>query len=261
MGCKNTVTGFKDADRDGPSPMAVRQPHAALNVQRLQQLPLQQPHHHAPPPPMHPHHLPYMVGQPHHPFPSPAQHSRHTSQPPTPQQTQPRTVHARGGSNGGEPWLAAQNLTFLKRGSPSSEDGSSAKKSKPAKVPSRPLAATEQHEIASMPSLASCSTSELSPVSDHHKYNGNVRKANNKQVKSVVDDTGGGVSSLLMAAYAMTEFAGVSAAGGKSRKGNGGGRSTATKKTGKKHKATAEEPAVSAGSPSKRTKFSSTGDN
>jgi len=91
----------------------------------------------------------------------------------------PSPVNGNNGS--GEPWLAAQNLTFLKRGSPASAE----KKRK-----------SEQQEITSMPSLAS--SSEGSPQGTGDRTSGNQDE----------DDAEGGVSSLLMAAYAMTEFAG-----------------------------------------------------
>lgn len=80
----------------------------------------------------------------------------------------------------GEPWMAAQNLTFLKRGSPSSAEK---KRNKPA--------TTDSSKIDSMPSLAS-SSDGTSP--------GDAIKEDESSEKEK------GVNSLLMAAYAMTEF-------------------------------------------------------
>lgn len=84
------------------------------------------------------------------------------------------------GANG-EPWVAAQNLTFLKHGSPSSSEKKRKKDSEPP-------------EIASMPSLASSSNDTSPGIGDSKTKEDGER------------DDEEGVSSLLMAAYAMTEF-------------------------------------------------------
>jgi hypothetical protein len=97
------------------------------------------------------------------------------------------TTTTGGGESSGEPWLAAQNLTFLKRGSPPSE--------KKARLdPTQALSAAGQHhheEIVSMPSLAE-SSQGTEPTSNSHEETSTAEAG---------DDT------LLMAAMAMTEFA------------------------------------------------------
>lgn len=81
----------------------------------------------------------------------------------------------------GEPWLAAQNLTFLKRGSP----------------PEKKKLLFESGDIASMPSLASSEgTSPGGDVSSER-----LKRALTPQKQP--DDDGG---ALLLAAVAMTEF-------------------------------------------------------
>lgn len=79
----------------------------------------------------------------------------------------------------GEPWLAAQNLAFLKRSSPDH---------KPRRRSGDPPG-----ELASMPSLAS--SSEGSPGEAAAKASRNRPKAEEE-----------GAQALLMAAMAMTEF-------------------------------------------------------
>lgn len=86
-------------------------------------------------------------------------------------------------ANSGEPWLAAQNLTFLKRGSPPSE-----KKQK--------LESGGSQDLVSMPSLAE---------SSEGTYSGEPIRGAISQEET---EGGAGVSSLLLAAMAMTEFAG-----------------------------------------------------
>jgi hypothetical protein len=97
----------------------------------------------------------------------------------------PETTNAAGGESSGEPWLAAQNLTFLKRGSPPSE--------KKPKLDSGGATSGPQHqeEIVSMPSLAESSQ-------------GTEPTAQSQEEASSSEP---GVDSLLMAAMAMTEFA------------------------------------------------------
>ena len=88
---------------------------------------------------------------------------------------------SRGGKRAGEPWVAAQNLTFLKHGSPTSEQQQQRKR----------RAVGESGDIASMPSLAS--SSEGTSPGDAPKKHGFVTEEP-------------GINSLMMAAYAMTEF-------------------------------------------------------
>jgi hypothetical protein len=101
----------------------------------------------------------------------------------------PDTSNAVESESSGEPWLAAQNLTFLKRGSPPSE--------KKPKLDSEGAANSGPHnhhhheEIASMPSLAESSQ-------------GTEPTAQSQEEASSSEP---GVNSLLMAAMAMTEFA------------------------------------------------------
>jgi hypothetical protein len=79
--------------------------------------------------------------------------------------------------NNGEPWLAAQNLTFLKRGSPASD-----RKKKG-------LQPRDHGEIASMPSLVASSSEGTSPGDTA------IKKAEEESAHA-----------LFMAAVAMTEF-------------------------------------------------------
>jgi hypothetical protein len=78
--------------------------------------------------------------------------------------------------------LAAQNLTFLKRGSPPSDS-------------KRPKLDNGSNDIVSMPSLAESSEGTFS--GEHM-----IRNESSQE-----EGEGTGVSSLLMAAMAMTEFA------------------------------------------------------
>jgi hypothetical protein len=104
-------------------------------------------------------------------FPVIAPHPRHPVAPP-----QLRHLQHLAPPRGNEPWLAAQNLTFLKRGSPD---------------PKKKLVEQQQHpgEITSMPSLAS-SSEGTSP-------------ADSKKQQQPEDE---GAQALLLAAMAMTEF-------------------------------------------------------
>lgn len=93
----------------------------------------------------------------------------------------------------GEPWLAAQNLTFLKRGSP----------------PEKKKLLFESGDIASMPSLAS--SEGTSPGGEYSSERMMKRKI---PPRSQADEDGGAL--LLAAAVAMTEF-GQSPMGKKTR--------------------------------------------
>lgn len=143
MGCKNMGTRF----RRPPEPPSYAAPSSAI--------PYLQPGH------------PQMPRRP------------TNDRPEAEKQLPPRS--SSGGQKNGEPWLAAQNLTFLKRGSPSSAE----KKRKP-----------EHPEIASMPSLASSSEGTSPGVEA-------LANDSHREERKEAD-----VNSLLMAAYAMTEFAG-----------------------------------------------------
>lgn len=83
----------------------------------------------------------------------------------------------------GEPWLAAQNLAFLKRGSPASE----------LKRPALFKLKSSSGDIASMPSLASSSDGTSPGDGVASKY-------------SALEEDESGADALLMAAVAMTEF-------------------------------------------------------
>lgn len=133
MGCKNMGTG----------PFLTIEPHP--NMMGMHHPPPHVQHAYAPPPPPPP--------PPHHIMPR--------SGPPAPRASAP------------EPWLAAQNLTYLKRSSPTSSE----KKRKNEQIEQAIV------EIQSMPSLAS-SSEGTSPGDGDDRVN-----------------------SLLLAAYAMTEFA------------------------------------------------------
>jgi hypothetical protein len=128
--------------------------------------------------------------------------------PPPPHQP---LVHSRSSrAPTSEPWLAAQNLTFLKRGSPSSSEktakrgsGGNTGNQQPAVVASRTASMDSNGlEVGSMPSLASALSRETSPAEHHHAK----RDAASPPSAAKSD---AGVSSLLMAAYAMTEFSGT----------------------------------------------------
>lgn len=83
----------------------------------------------------------------------------------------------------GEPWLAAQNLTFLKRGSP----------------PEKKKLLFESGDIASMPSLASSSEG----TSPGGEYSSERMMKRTLPPRNRADEDGG---ALLLAAVAMTEF-------------------------------------------------------
>lgn len=165
-----------------------------------------------PPPPHDPHSMP-----PHYLPPHPSMHHPHHHRPPRHHVMPPMSRGHSGSASydtnnptsqgatyttpaSGEPWLAAQNLTFLKRGSPSS---ASAEKKKKSSV------LVDHGEIGSMPSLASSSegtspgdmavTSSSSAVATTPTG----RKEDNAVPGSAAD---AGVNTLLLAAYAMTEF-------------------------------------------------------
>lgn len=170
-------------------------------------------HHHLPPPYPYMHHHPHPMH--HHALPPhlrPPMESQAYSSPPPPMTAAtppssgapPRPPSGRAttrsgskpapatstGESSGEPWLAAQNLTFLKRGSPPSE-----KKARldPALAASVGIGGQHHHheEIVSMPSLAE-SSQGTEPTNNSHEEASTAEAG---------DDT------LLMAAMAMTEFA------------------------------------------------------
>jgi hypothetical protein len=121
-----------------------------------------------------------------------------------------------------EPFQAAQNLTFLKHGSPDSV------KSMVRRAPGATASNGKQgdsgvHEVASMPSLAS--SSEGTSPGEHQfarnrskdddedendrKQHGNMSKLNGlmgSRTKPVLDEQDDDVKTLLMAAYAMAEI-------------------------------------------------------
>ena len=96
---------------------------------------------------------------------------------------------------GADPWVAAQSLTFLKRGSPASDKKSAMPYAGLGVSPiTKSPAGTE---IAAMPSLAS--SSEGTSPGDA------VQKVMMSTPESSIDKAGGD-NALLMAAVAMTEF-------------------------------------------------------
>jgi len=221
MGCKNMGATYFQGDRDATgallesrspstntsSPSAPQGPPSGAGGPPPQ--PLQRPshHHHHPPPLPPPSYHPTPHYYPHHHY--------HHPPPPPPQPTShhhpvPSAPGAGGGT--GEPWLAAQNLTFLKRGSPSSENAGtpqSDSKSKHQKKRAFDQANDDSHppEIASMPSLASSSEGTIGTTSPGGELS---RKRPKDEEPESATKQGAGVSSLLMAAMAMTEFAGDS---------------------------------------------------
>jgi hypothetical protein len=96
---------------------------------------------------------------------------------PSPQLAPPHSFQVQQAA--GEPWLAAQNLTFLKRSSPASE--------------LRRNPGSSSVDIVSMPSLTSSSDG-----------NSPRRETESKQPISEEDESG--ADALLMAAVAMTKF-------------------------------------------------------
>lgn len=119
-----------------------------------------------------------------------------------------------------EPFQAAQNLTFLKHGSPDSAKAGliKAPDGAPRSSAANLAAAAAVHEVASMPSLAS-SSEGTSPGDfargrskdedeDEHdskhasKLNGLMRS----RTKPILDEQDDDVKTLLMAAYAMAEI-------------------------------------------------------
>jgi hypothetical protein len=99
-----------------------------------------------------------------------------------------------------EPFQAAQNLTFLKHGSPDSV------KSIVRKGPGGAAGSgSGVHEVASMPSLAS-SSEGTSPGEHDRTHHDNMNNLMGSRTKPIMDDQDDDVKTLLMAAYAMAEI-------------------------------------------------------
>jgi hypothetical protein len=116
-----------------------------------------------------------------------------------------------------EPFQAAQNLTFLKHGSPDSVK-SMVRKAPAATSGSGNPGDLGVHEVASMPSLAS-SSEGTSPggfarnrSKDEDEYihdqtqHENMSKLIESRTKPILDEQDDDVKTLLMAAYAMAEI-------------------------------------------------------
>jgi hypothetical protein len=115
-----------------------------------------------------------------------------------------------------EPFQAAQNLTFLKHGSPDSV------KSMVRNAPGATAGSGKQgdsgvHEVASMPSLASSSegtspgdfarrSKDEDEYSHDQTQHDNMNKLMESRTKPVLDEQDDDVKTLLMAAYAMAEI-------------------------------------------------------
>jgi hypothetical protein len=120
-----------------------------------------------------------------------------------------------------EPFQAAQNLTFLKHGSPDSVKGGMVRKGPGATAGSGKQGDSGVHEVASMPSLASSSEGtspgefarNRSKDEDEDEHNrqqhDNMSKLNGlmgSRTKPIMDEQDDDVKTLLMAAYAMAEI-------------------------------------------------------
>jgi hypothetical protein len=115
-----------------------------------------------------------------------------------------------------EPFQAAQNLTFLKHGSPDSVK-SMVRKAPGATAGSGKPGDSGVHEVASMPSLAS-SSEGTSPGDfarrsrDEDEYthdqtqHDNMSQLMGSRTKPILDEQDDDVKTLLMAAYAMAEI-------------------------------------------------------
>jgi hypothetical protein len=116
-----------------------------------------------------------------------------------------------------EPFQAAQNLTFLKHGSPDSVK-SMVRKAPGAAAGSGKAGDSGVHEVASMPSLAS-SSEGTSPgdfarnrPKDEDEYehdqtqHDNMSKLMGSRTEPIMDEQDDDVKTLLMAAYAMAEI-------------------------------------------------------
>ncbi|GKY93136.1 hypothetical protein MPSEU_000281600 [Mayamaea pseudoterrestris] len=197
MGCKNmgTATHADSRKRDGSAAsMSYNSEILPMPTHSYYSMPYPVPHphhhHHSPLHPMMYHHHP----PPHHPHMMP-----HVMAPGSPPGDGPHTPSAMDGSNENdsgtatdgaersskgkpvvaEPWLAAQNLTSMKHGTPTPPKHGSA-----ATLDLKPSAAYTGGEIDSLPSLEAASSGEATSPTDSGE--------------------GEGVNKLLMAAMAMT---------------------------------------------------------
>lgn len=215
-----------------------------------------QAHHHHYPPPHHPHahHHPLSYGHTHPSSSSAASPARRRS----------------STASNGEPWLAAQNLTSLKRGSPSSSEPSEGSHKK-QRLPEKRRPSQDNGSMSMPPSLASSSgetfgtsspggflsrrisSSDTQDSRHRHDHRHNAASAHPATGKSRIGAGNGrqstspsaGVSSLLMAAYAMTEFAEEGAA----RKNSASKKPKSDSKKDKKKKASSSSPKAQRRSP------------
>jgi hypothetical protein len=116
-----------------------------------------------------------------------------------------------------EPFQAAQNLTFLKHGSPDSVK-SMVRKAPGATAGSGKAGDSGVHEVASMPSLASSSegtspgdfarnrSKDEDEYSHDQTQHDNMSKLMGSRTKPIMDEQDDDVKTLLMAAYAMAEI-------------------------------------------------------